>query len=159
MSILYLLLSTVIIIVGLAGIFIPVLPGVPLVFAGTLVYAWVTGFKVITIGYVVLFALLTALASLVDYVGGLITARKFGASKYGLIGSIIGGIAGLVIFNIPGMLIGQLLGVIAGELYFGTEMKKSFQAGLAVFIGYLMASFIKVFFAGIIVIIFYFKVF
>ncbi len=145
-------------IIGLAGIFIPVLPGVPLVFAGTFIYAWATNFNVITIGYVILFAVLTVLASLIDYVGGLMTAKKFGASKYGLIGSIVGGITGLVFFSIPGMLAGQLLGVVAGELCFGTEMKKSFRAGFAVFAGYLAASIIKVFFAGIMVIIFYFRV-
>lgn len=143
---------------GLAGVFLPVLPGVPLVFAGAFIYAWSTGFQVVTIGNLIFFAILTAIASGVDYVGGMITAKKYGASKYGLIGGVVGGILGLAIFSIPGLIIGQLAGVILGELYFGKQMKESFTSGFAMFIGYILGSTVKVFFAGLIVIVFYIKV-
>ncbi|HNU80644.1 MAG TPA: DUF456 domain-containing protein [Bacillota bacterium] len=158
MSLLFLILSSAIMLTGLAGVFLPVLPGVPLVFAGAFIYAWSTSFEVITIGNIVLFAVLTAIASAVDYVGGLITARKYGASKYGLIGGFLGGILGLIALGIPGLIIGQLAGVILGELYFGKQMKESFTSGFAMFIGYILGSTIKVFFAGLIVIIFYIKI-
>lgn len=158
LNLLYLLLSTIVILVGLAGIFLPALPGVPLVFAGTFIYAWSTNFEVITVGNLIFFALLAAVSTGVDYAGGLITAKKYGASKYGLIGSVIGGIIGLILFSIPGLIIGQLAGVILGELYFGKEMGASLKSGMAVFVGYLLGSTIKVFFAGIIVIVFYLKV-
>jgi uncharacterized protein YqgC (DUF456 family) len=143
---------------GLAGVFLPVLPGVPLVFAGAFIYAWSTSFEVITVGNIVLFAVLTAIASAVDYVGGLITAKKYGASKYGLIGGILGGILGLIALGIPGLIIGQLAGVILGEMYFGKQMKESFTSGFAMFVGYILGSTVKVFFAGLIVIIFYIKI-
>jgi uncharacterized protein YqgC (DUF456 family) len=143
---------------GLAGVFLPVLPGVPLVFAGTLIYAWSTGFQVITIGNLIFFAILTAISSAVEYVGGILTAKKYGASKYGLIGGVLGGILGLLVLSIPGMIMGQLAGVILGELYFGKQMKESFTSGFAMFVGYLLGSTIKVFFAGLIVIVFYVKI-
>ncbi|MHB1392349.1 MAG: DUF456 domain-containing protein [Clostridia bacterium] len=158
MNLLFLLLSTVIMLVGLAGVFLPVLPGVPLVFAGTLLYAWSTGFQVITIVNLIFFAVLTAVSSAVEYIGGIITAKKYGASKYGLIGGVLGGILGLVVLSIPGLIIGQLVGVILGELYFGKQMKESFTSGFAMFVGYILGSTIKVFFAGLIVIVFYIKV-
>jgi uncharacterized protein YqgC (DUF456 family) len=144
--------------VGLAGVFLPVLPGVPLVFAGTLIYAWSTGFQVITVGNLIFFAILTATASAVEYVGGIITAKKYGASKYGLIGGVLGGVIGLLLLGIPGMIIGQLAGVITGELYFGKQMRDSFTSGFAMFVGYILGSTIKVFFAGLIVIVFYIKI-
>jgi uncharacterized protein YqgC (DUF456 family) len=143
---------------GLAGVFLPVLPGVPLVFAGTLIYAWSTGFQVITIGNLIFFAILTAISSAVEYVGGILTAKKYGASKYGLIGGVLGGVLGLLVLSIPGMIMGQLAGVILGELYFGKQMKESFTSGFAMFVGYLLGSTIKVFFAGLIVIVFYVKI-
>lgn len=143
---------------GLAGVFLPVLPGVPLVFAGALIYAWSTGFQVITIGNLVFFAVLTALSSAVEYIGGIITAKKYGASKYGLIGGVLGGVIGLFLLSIPGMIIGQLAGVIAGELYLGKQMRESFTSGFAMFVGYILGSIVKVFFAGLIVIVFYIKI-
>jgi uncharacterized protein YqgC (DUF456 family) len=143
---------------GLAGVFLPVLPGVPLVFAGAFIYAWSTNFQIITIGNLIFFAVLTAIASAVDYIGGLITARKYGASKYGLIGGVLGGVLGLVAFSIPGLIIGQLAGVILGELYFGKQVKDSFTSGFAMFVGYILGSTLKIFFAGLIVIVFYIKV-
>ena len=158
LSILFLILSSAIMLTGLAGVFLPVLPGVPLVFAGAFIYAWSTSFEVITVGNIVLFAVLTAIASAVDYVGGLITAKKYGASRYGLIGGILGGILGLIVLGIPGLIIGQLAGVILGELYFGKQMKESFTSGFAMFVGYILGSTVKVFFAGLIVIIFYIKI-
>ncbi len=158
LNLLFLLLSSAVMLTGLAGIFLPVLPGVPLVFAGALIYAWSTGFEVITIGNLIFFGILTAVSSAVEYVGGVLTAKKYGASKYGLLGGVLGGILGLVVFSIPGLIIGQLAGVIIGELYFGKQMRESFASGFAMFVGYLLGSTVKVFFAGIIVIIFYIKI-
>jgi len=158
LNLLFLMLSTAVMFTGLAGVFLPVLPGVPLVFAGTLIYAWSTGFQVITIGNLILFAILTAIAGAVDYAGGLITAKKYGASKYGLIGGFLGGMFGLILLSIPGLIAGQLMGVILGELYFGKQLKESFTSGFAMFVGYILGSTVKIFFAGLIVIVFYIKV-
>lgn len=143
---------------GLAGVFLPAIPGVPLVFVGAFIYAWSTGFQIITVANIVFFAILTVIAAVVDYTGGLITAKKYGASKYGLIGGFFGSILGLVLLSIPGLIIGQLAGVILGELYFGKQMKESFTSGFAMFTGYILGSTIKVFFAGLIVIVFYIKI-
>ena len=158
MNLLFLILSTAVMLAGLAGVFLPILPGVPLVFAGTLIYAWSTGFQVITIWNLIFFAVLAAISSAVDYIGGILTAKKYGASKYGLIGGVVGGILGLAILSIPGLIIGQLAGVILGELYFGKQMRESFTSGFAMFIGYILGSTLKVFFAGLIMIVFYIKV-
>jgi uncharacterized protein len=158
MNLLFLIISTVIMLTGFVGVFLPILPGVLLVFAGTLLYAWSTGFQVITIGNLIFFLILTAISSALDYIGGVLTAKKYGASKYGLIGGVLGSLLGLAIFSIPGLIIGQLAGVTLGELLFGKQMKESFTSGFAMFVGYLLGSVVKVFFAGLIVIIFYIKV-
>lgn len=158
LNLLFLIISSAVMLTGLAGVFLPVLPGVPLVFAGTLIYAWSTHFQVITAGNLVFFAILTAAASGVEYIGSIITAKKYGASKYGLLGGLLGSVLGLVLLGIPGMIAGQLAGVITGELYFGKQMKESFASGFAMFVGYVLGSTVKIFFAGLIVIVFYIKV-
>lgn len=154
----YLIVSTALIIIGLLGIFLPALPGVALVFLGTVVYAWATGFQVIGWGTLAIFFILTVLAMVADYGASLLAAKKFGASKQGLLGSIIGGIAGLIFFNIPGLIIGQLIGVIVGELFFGKKMQEATKSGFGVFVGYILGSIVKMLIAGLITIIFYFKI-
>ena len=126
-------------------------------FIGTLVYAWATGFQVIGWGTLIIFLLLTLLAMGVDYIAGLMTAQKFGASKQGIIGSVVGGIVGLIAFNIPGLILGQLAGDL-GELLFGRNMKESMKSGFGVFIGYLLGSIAKVILTTLIIIIFYVKI-
>ena len=158
MNLVFLILSTAVMLIGMAGVFLPVLPGVPLVFAGAFIYAWSTGFQVITIGNLIFFAVLTAIASAVEYIGGVITAKKYGASKYGLLGGVLGGIIGLILLGIPGLILGQLTGVITGEIYYGKQMKESFTSGFGMFIGYILGSTIKVLFASLIMIVFYIKV-
>jgi len=150
--------STLLIVIGVLGIFIPGLPGTGLVFIGTLIYAWGTGFQAIGWGTLVIFLILTLMAMAVDYLAGILTAQKFGASKQGIVGSIIGGIAGLTIFNIPGLILGQLAGVIIGELMFGRKMNESMRSGIGVFIGYLLGSMVKVTLTTLIIIIFYVKI-
>jgi len=154
----YFIVSTALIIIGLLGIFIPGLPGTGLVFIGTLVYAWGTGFQVIGWGTLLIFLILTLIAMGVDYLAGIMTAQKFGASKQGIIGSVIGGIVGLIAFNIPGLILGQLAGVIIGELMFGRKMNESIKSGFGVFIGYLLGSIAKVVLTTLIIIIFYAKI-
>jgi uncharacterized protein len=95
----------------------------------------------------------------IDYLASILTAKKYGASKYGIIGSIVLGIIGLIIFSVPGLIIGQLAGVILGELYFGKEMRIAFKSGIAVFIGYLLGNTAKIVLCSIIVAVFYFRVF
>lgn len=157
MNIMYLIISTILIIAGLVGIFVPVLPGTWLVFGAIIFYAWGTGFQVFGIGYMILFTLLALAAWGIDYAASFLTAKKYGASKQGIIASIVLGLIGLVVFSVPGLIIGQLAGIILGELYFGKEMKNAVKSGVAVFIGYLLGNVVKVFICSIMVIIFYYR--
>jgi uncharacterized protein YqgC (DUF456 family) len=158
-NIILLIISAILIIIGMLGIFLPVLPGAALVFGGTLLYAWGTGFEVISAGYIALFGVLAVLAWGVDYIAGLLTAKKYGTSKYGIIGSVVLGIIGLIMFNVIGLIVGQLLGVILGELYYGKKMDSALKSGMAAFIGYVLGSIAKVVLCGIIAVMFFYKVF
>lgn len=158
MEILFLLLSTTLFIVGMLGIFLPALPGPILVFAGTLLYAWHEGFRAISTGYILLFAVLAALSWGLDYIASLVTAKKVGTSKYGLIGGLVLGILGLILFSLPGLVLGQLLGVILGELYKGKKFGFALKSGAAVFIGYLLGNGAKLVLCSIMIIIFYWRV-
>jgi uncharacterized protein YqgC (DUF456 family) len=149
-----LILSLIIIAIGYLGIFLPVLPGLPLVLVGVFVYALSTGFSQISLGWFLLFAILTALGLLGDYVVGLFTVKKMGASKPGIYGAVIGSIVGLVLGSLPGLIAGQFIGMVAGEIYYGKKFPNSLKSGAGVFLGYILGTALKLLIATIITVIF-----
>ena len=88
-------LVIILFLVGFLGTILPAVPGVILVFVGTLVYAFFDGFHSVSVGWIVGFGVMTALAMGTDYVAGIVGAKKFKASRWGIIGSIAGLIVGL----------------------------------------------------------------
>lgn len=80
-------------------------------------------------------AVLTILVTVLDYVVPAVGAKKYGASKAGLWGSILGMLLGIVFFPPWGMLIGAFAGAMAGELLAGRKGKTALRAGWGVFVG------------------------
>jgi len=115
-------ISLLVMLLGLLGSVLPGLPGVPLIFAAALVYAYVTGFEVVGALVLILLGLFALLAFVADFVGTAYGARRFGASNWGMTGGAIGGLvgtlAGTLFFGIGalfGLLAGTIGGVFAGE--------------------------------------------
>jgi len=112
-----LILTLVVMLVGLAGSVLPGLPGVPLIFASALVYAYLTDFEIVGAGVLVLLALFAVLAFVSDFLATTYGARRFGASGWGTAGGAVGGLlgalAGALFFGI-GALFGLLAGTIGG---------------------------------------------
>ncbi|HSR64027.1 MAG TPA: DUF456 domain-containing protein [Xanthomonadaceae bacterium] len=114
MTLLY-VLAAILVLVGLAGIVLPALPGVPLVFAGMLLAAWADGFQ--RIGWVTL-AVLGALALLsmgIDFWATAVGARRVGASRLAVAGALAGTLAGFW-FGPIGLFVGPFAGAALGEL-------------------------------------------
>lgn len=126
-SILIWLLAVLLIAAGIAGLALPMLPGAPLLFGGLVVAAWAEDFAHIGTGGIVTLGILALLTYAVDVVAGILGARKFGASRQGIVGSAIGTIVGLF-FGLAGIILGPFLGAVAGELL---AKKQFYEAGLA----------------------------
>ena len=121
--------------VGIAGIVLPAIPGVPLVFLGVVAIAWADGFT--KIGGVTL-GVCGALALLgvgVDYLAGALGAKKFGATKWGVLGAVVGIVPGLF-FGIPGMILGPAIGAVAFEYWKNPDFKAASKAGAGVVVGF-----------------------
>ena len=155
-TILWWLLSGLIIIAGLAGTVVPALPGVPLVFLGLFVGAWIGDFQ--TIGWVTIgvLAVLTLIAWIVDFVAGAAGARYLGASSRAFWGATIGAIAG-IFFGVVGMLLGPFIGAVLGELSGGSNVVQSGRAGLGAWIGMVVATAVKLAIAFLMIGIFIFR--
>lgn len=116
-------LSAILIIAGLTGIFLPVVPGIPVVLAGMLVAVFTGGFmSPLGIGFLIA---LTLISVLMDYFSGALGAKYSGAGILGIVGAVLGAIFGFSIFGLLGMFIGPALGVLVFELLTKRNIKKS----------------------------------
>ena len=99
--------------------------------------------------FLVTMGIFTILLSILDYAIPVFGAKKFGASKFGIWGSIIGMLVGFIFFPPFGIFIGAFFGAFAGELLKGKNTKKALRAGWGSFIGNIAAIGVKLAFAGV----------
>lgn len=136
---LFTLISIILIIIGIAGTILPVLPGLLLSFAGILLYKFL-GNPEFSILYVVIFGILTTISLILNYTIPIKTTAKYGGSKYGKIGGFLGTVIGLF-FPPIGFFIGMLLGVFVGELIHDKkDKKKAFNATKGAFLGFIYGT-------------------
>jgi uncharacterized protein YqgC (DUF456 family) len=136
--------SSIVIAVGLAGTIIPGLPGMPLVLAGIALFAFGTSFEVIGPIQLALMVLLGLAGMGLNLLGNLMGARKFGASRLGLLGALLGLIPGLLLAGPFGLILGPLIGAILFELLAGRELQSALRSGAGVVVGYLFGALAEV---------------
>lgn len=136
------LLAIVLVLVGIAGVILPALPGIPLVFAGLLLAAWADDF--VHVGWVPLtvLGLLTLLSFAVDILATVVGAQRVGASRKALWGTFLGSIVG-VFFMPIGLFVGPLAGALLGEYWHTRELGRSTKVGLATWLGILLGFALK----------------
>ena len=125
----------ILILIGIAGAIIPMVPGIPLVFAAIAAYGWIEGFNTIGIKYIIVLAAITVFSLLVDYLSSYLGAKYMGAGKGGQIGAVIGVILGIFILPPLGIFIGPFLGAWIGELISGKDYKEAAKNALGTIIG------------------------
>lgn len=125
-------LTIFLLLVGLIGTVVPLLPGVALIFAGAVLNA----LTIQAVGWPTLVVLgaLALLAFAVDLGSGAVGAKYFGATRWGAIGGVAGALVGLV-FGLPGLLLGPLLGAIAGEVLARRGALPALRSGWGTFLG------------------------
>jgi uncharacterized protein YqgC (DUF456 family) len=138
-TILWWLLAGLIVIAGLAGTVIPALPGVPLVFAGLFLGAWIGHFE--TIGWITIgvLAVLAIVALAIDFLAGALGAKYLGASSRAFWGATIGAIVG-IFFGLPGIILGPFIGAVIGELSGGSDLLQSSRSGVGAWLGMVLAT-------------------
>lgn len=118
---LWYLLAALMVLVGLAGVVLPALPGLPLVFGGMLLAAWADGFERIEWWWLVVLGVLTAISLLIDFWATALGARRVGASRKAIAGAVIGTVVG-VFFGPVGIFVGPFVGALLGELWHGRRL-------------------------------------
>jgi uncharacterized protein len=131
------------ILIGVAGTVLPVLPGAILVFGGIALAAWIDDFARIPAWLLVPLAVLTAMAWIVDYAAAAFGAKRAGASPLAIVGAFVGTLAG-VFTGLWGLLFMPLVGAAVGEYLAQRDLRRAGKVGIATWIGLLLGTAAKV---------------
>ena len=141
-NILWYVIAGLIIAAGFVGSILPNLPGIPVMFGGMLLAAWVGHFQKIPIWVIVFLGVLAAFSVVFDFLSGTYGAKRYGASKAAVWGALIGTIVGLF-FGIPGIILGPFVGAVIGQLVSGSPIEDAAKVGFGTWIGLLIGTAIK----------------
>ena len=170
MDILLIILGTICLLIGLIGCVVPMLPGVPLAYVGLLLlhftervdFSW---------QFLVLWAVITIVIQVLDFVIPAWGTKKFGGTKWGASGSTIGLLIGLFMGPV-GIVAGPFVGAVVGEmLYFKrypqttpesdtpalpnakpqTNFNRALRAGFGSFVGFLTGTLLKCICCGVMI--------
>jgi hypothetical protein len=152
MDYILLALAIILLITGIAGCLLPVLPGPPLSYLG-IVLLHLTRFADISKNLFIILGVVAVVVTVIDYVVPIWGTRQFGGSKYGMRGATVGLIIGLFL-GPPGIIIGPFIGAVVGELIFKDDFKYAIKAGFGSLLGFLTGVGLKL--AASLLITFYF---
>ncbi len=127
-------LVAVLLLVGLAGLVLPALPGPPLLFGGLLLAAWIEDFAYVGTGTLIALGVMAVLMYLVDLAATAFGAKRFGASRRAAIGAAIGALLGLFV-GLIGVVVGPFIGAMVGELSGNAGLRAAGRAGVGATIG------------------------
>ena len=151
-------IALVIMLVGVLGIVVPVLPGTILIFIGALFYGFMEGFQALGWPTLLVLGLLTVLATTAELWASTIGAKMGGASGWSVLAGMAGGLLGLVFFNLPGAIAGAVLGVLLSEMLRVGDWKKALKAGGGWALGWLVSTVLQLGVGLVMVVIFIWQV-
>jgi uncharacterized protein YqgC (DUF456 family) len=142
-EIIVIIIGAVLVFLGLAGSILPVLPGPPLCFIGLFLLGLIKDFSYpLTPIFFILMGLVLVASLGLDYIIPVWGAKKYGASKWGIWGSVAGMAIG-IFFSPFGILLGALIGALVAEWLFNKETGRPLRAAWGVFVGTLLGTVLK----------------
>jgi uncharacterized protein YqgC (DUF456 family) len=147
-----LILGIILMILGIIGCLVPVLPGPPFSFFG-LILLHLSRFGHFTNPALIIFGAIAVVVTVLDYVVPVWGTKRFGGSKYGTRGATVGLIIGLFLGPL-GLILGPLIGAFVGEMIFRDDLGYALKAGFGSLLGFLTGIGLKL--AASFVMTFYF---
>lgn len=143
MEIIWIIAGSLFIIAGIAGSFLPVIPGPPLSYVGLLLLQ-LTSPAPFSASFLIGWAVVVILVSSLEHLIPAIGSNRMGGTKYGFWGCVIGGVMGIFFFPPLGIIIGPMIGAFAGEILAGQNSDRALRAAMGSFIGFFVGTVIKV---------------
>ncbi|WP_303318353.1 DUF456 domain-containing protein [Flavivirga abyssicola] len=142
MDIILIIIAALFIILGIIGSFLPVLPGPLTSWIGLFILSFVDSI-LMSNSFIIITLIIAILIWVLDYIIPAIGTKRFGGTKYGMIGTTIGLIVGLLSPIPGGIIIGPFIGALIGELLNKSDSKTATKAAFGSFIGFIASTFIK----------------
>lgn len=134
--------SFLLLIGGIVGCVLPILPGAPLAYAGLLLLHF-TDKACFSTTQLISWLIIVVILQVIDYITPLLGSKYSGGTDSGNRGCIAGTFLGL--FFMPwGIIFGPFIGAIAGELLGGRDLPHAIKAGIGSLIGFLLGTLLKV---------------
>ena len=137
----WIILGLVLCLAGILGSFLPLLPGPPVAFVGLLLQL-LRDPDPFSIRFVLLWGGMVALTLILDYYVPIWGTKKFGGTKYGVWGCMLGFLAAFWM-GPWGIIIGPVVGAFIGELLAKQHSAHALRAAFGSFVGFLLGSFLK----------------
>ena len=142
MNTLLVIIALIMGLVGLLGVFVPIVPGTILSFVG-LICVFCTTESTISIGTLILWGVVSLVVILLDYILPGYFSKLFGGTKAGITGATVGTIVG-IFFGVPGIIQGPLFGAIAGEMIVSkVPLERAFKVGMGSMLSFFVGTGIK----------------
>ena len=143
------ILAVICIIIGIVGCIVPGIAGPPFSYASLILLSIAKRWEPFSAKFLIIMALITVIVTALDYLLPAAGAKKYGASKLGFWGAIVGMILGIFFVPPLGMIIGAFIGAIAGELLKGKQSYEALKAGWGVVMGVMLGVLLKLIATGI----------
>jgi hypothetical protein len=147
--IILIILGVICLIIGIIGCIIPGLAGPPFSFLALILLSIAKHWEPFSPTFLIAMAAVTIIVTALDYIVPAAGAKKYGASKFGFWGAVIGMIIGIIYIPPLGMIIGAFIGAFIGELLIGKQSSAALKAGWGVFVGVMIGILLKLIASGV----------
>ena len=142
MDILLIVFAFLLLVAGIAGCVLPLLPGPPLAYAGMLLLH-LTDKHHFTTPQLIIWLVVVIVLQVVDYITPLLGSKYSGGTSFGNRGCMAGTLLGL--FFMPwGVIVGPFIGAVVGEMLGGQDLSHAIRAGIGTLLGFLFGTLLKV---------------
>jgi uncharacterized protein YqgC (DUF456 family) len=142
MELFLVILSLLLMLLGVLGSFLPILPGPLTSWAGLLVLHFTDGVN-LSNTFLIGTLIVAIFIYILDYIIPAIGTKRFGGSKTGMIGTTLGLVVGLITPIPFGIIIGPFTGALIGEMIHRNDMEKALKAAFGSFLGFIASTFLK----------------
>jgi uncharacterized protein YqgC (DUF456 family) len=135
------IIGILLLLLGIAGSLLPVVPGPPLCYLALLLQQ-LKDVSPFSTSFLILWGILVVLVSVLDYAVPVYGTKKFGGSRYGVWGCMIGFLAAFWM-GPWGIVIGPFMGAFLGEVIAHRDSTRAFRAAFGSFTGFLFGTLLK----------------
>lgn len=142
MDILWIVLGIILMIIGILGCVLPIIPGPPIAYVAILIQQLKKD-PPFDARFLTIWALVTAGVTILDYVVPIYGTKRLGGTKKGMWGATIGLILGILFFPPVGLIVGPFIGAYIGELIAGKDSRTALKSGFGSFLGFVAGTLMK----------------